>query len=87
MQNLPSIRPESIAGAVIDPVTGRLCATAADLGRALGVSNTQIEFCRAKFGTRRYQDKFHDIEDVMEARSKIGNRGRPVIKTVGGTES
>lgn len=81
MKNLQEIDPVSIPGAVIDPKTGRLCATGSDIGRALGLANRQIEHCRQEYGTRRYQDKYHDIADILAARARVAKVGRPRLTT------
>lgn len=72
METNTKIDPTSIPGAVIDPVTGRLCATQMDIFRALGLSGRQVK----DTGARRYQYKFYDILDVVEGRKQTAPRGR-----------
>jgi hypothetical protein len=62
-----------IPGAVIDPGTGRLCATQIDIFRALGLSGNQVKATSACV----YQDKYYDILDVLAGRKLCRRRGRP----------
>lgn len=73
MNTISQIQPASIPGAVIDPETGRLCATIADFTRAIGIAGSQV----VATGATKYQRKYYDVEEVLNGRKTVRQVGRP----------
>ena len=68
--------PPPIPCEVIDPATQRRCALQSDIARGLRLTPSAVAAC----GARIYQDRFVDILDVLEARSRVAKRGHPKSK-------
>lgn len=68
-------RPE-IPGEVIDPISRRRCALQSDVARGLRIAPSAVAACRP----RKHQDRFVDVLDVLDARSRVAKRGRPKTK-------
>lgn len=65
--NTPPPATTDFPGVVIDPNSGRKCALQVDIFRSLKLSGSQVQACNA----RCYQDRYYDIEDVINARRRI----------------
>lgn len=61
---------------VIDPVTQRRCALQSDIARSLRIAPSAVSACRPRI----YHERYVDVLDVIEARSRVARRGRPKSK-------
>ncbi len=70
-----TLDPLKIEGSVIDPASGRVCATAADIARGAGVHPSTIAriTCARRYAGGRYLD----VADVFVELANARHRGRP----------
>jgi hypothetical protein len=70
----PDFAGINFPGLVVDPESGRLCASIRDLTKGLNLHHEQIR----RAAGRKYQDgRFLDFGDVVRNRAKTPGRGRP----------
>jgi len=65
---------DKIAGAVIDPATGRYCALARDVAASLGIGDSSVRHAAQRGGVAKYQGRYYDLPQILAA---LGNRRKP----------
>ena len=70
-----TLDPLRIEGSVIDPASGRVCATAADIARGACVHPSTV--ARVTRARRHAGGRYLDVADVLAELANARHRGRP----------